>query len=512
MTVSKARDIATFLGRTDSANPSGIRLMNSSEIPNVDSANILSINGVNVFNTLDSLPITNLRAGQQAFVRSNNRFYISQGTGWYNALAATNNAPFWDSVPLDEYSIVDSATPLIVIADPGDSDGTETFVNQSFGTDSAQYMVTVSNDSSVFTFTPKTKAEIATAIEAGNLTDSNGDFEFTFKWSDGINFISKAATITYNTVERGLSPTSMPDYPAAHIDTSYSMIHMKFNGDGTALTWWYQYQNMEWWDLSTPYDLSTATINNSKSSSPNNLLPSPYDNFLSFDYNGDGTKMITLSYRYPSEPKFGLAEWNLSTPYDPNSRGSSPSTNKSITSTNWQNLGYGTYNHYYYIDWQANGKYVTIGHGGTNSAKTLLFENTNFSNSPYDFSSVDFTNVVSHLDPSNFATGTKRNTWFSDDGTEVWFPKSSGKVLKATFSTPWDFSTVSDVATTALTEKNLGSTGVNSVGGIQELIVVPSVRKVFIGTSGGRDQNGDYWNDGATNGTGSYNVVLEFRL
>ena len=59
-------------------------------------------------------------------------------------------------------------------------------------------MATVSNDSSVFTFTPKTKAEIATAVAAGNLTDSNGDFNYTFKWSDGINFVSKEVTITYS--------------------------------------------------------------------------------------------------------------------------------------------------------------------------------------------------------------------------------------------------------------------------------------------------------------------------
>ena len=196
--VSKARNIATFLGRTDSANPTELRLINLGEVSGVDSANILSINGVNFFDTLDSLPISNLRAGQQAFVAENNRLYVSNGTGWYNSLAATNKAPFWDSVPGDEYAIVDSATPLIIIADPGDSDGTETFVNQSFGSDSAQFMATVSNDSSVFTFTPKTKAEIATAVAAGNLTDSNGDFNYTFKWSDGINFVSKEVTITYS--------------------------------------------------------------------------------------------------------------------------------------------------------------------------------------------------------------------------------------------------------------------------------------------------------------------------
>ena len=94
-------------------------------------------------------------------------------------------------------------------------------------------------------------------------------------------------------------------YPTNHIDISYQMICMKFNGDGTALTWWYQYQNMEWWDLSTAYDLSTATFSNSKSSSPNNLLPSPYDNFLSFDYNGDGTKMITFSFGTGNHPSEG---------------------------------------------------------------------------------------------------------------------------------------------------------------------------------------------------------------
>ena len=503
--VSKARNIATFMGRTDSANPTELRIINLGEVSGVDSSNILSINGVPFSNNLDSLPTSELTAGQRRFVAENNRLYITDGVGWYNALAATNNAPFWDSVPNSTYSIVDSATPLIVIADPGDSDGTETFVNQSFASDSAQYMVTVSNDSSVFTFTPKTKAEIATAVAAGNLTDSNGDFVYTFKWSDGINFVSKAATITYNTVERGMNPSSMNDYADATIPTSYQTIHMKFNGNGTALTWWYQYQNMEWWDLSTPYDLSTASINNSKSSSPNNLLPSPYDNFLSFDYNGDGSKMITLSYGWPDEPRFRLAEWDLSTNYDPNSRGSSPSTTKSVTSSAWQALGYGTYNNYWYIDWQGLGKYVTVGY--SNSAQFSLFENTNFSSQPYDFSSVDFTNVVS---VQNSLPSTSRNYWISDDGSEMWYCKVLGKIRKATLTTPWDFSTVSYVADS---EKNLGSTGTNpaSTGNIDELIVVPSVRKVFIASSTGQDANGNYYNNNVY-GNGWYSNIQEFRL
>ena len=196
--VSKARNIATFLGRTDSANPNELRLLHTGELTGVDSATIMSINGVQFFDTLDSIPTSNLLEGQQAFVNESKRLYISNGSGYYNALTV-NNAPFWDSVPLDEYTIVDSATPLIIKADPGDSDGTELFINQSFGSDSAQFMATVTNDSSVFTFTPKTKAEIASAVAAGNLTDSNGDFTYTFKWSDGVNFVAKAANIIYNT-------------------------------------------------------------------------------------------------------------------------------------------------------------------------------------------------------------------------------------------------------------------------------------------------------------------------
>ena len=196
--VSKARNIATFLGRTDSANPNELRLLHTGELTGVDSATIMSINGVQFFDTLDSIPTSNLLEGQQAFVNESKRLYISNGSGYYNALTV-NNAPFWDSVPLDEYTIVDSATPLTIKADPGDSDGIELFINQSFGSDSAQFMATVTNDSSVFTFTPKTKAEIASAVAAGNLTDSNGDFTYTFKWSDGINFVAKAANIIYNT-------------------------------------------------------------------------------------------------------------------------------------------------------------------------------------------------------------------------------------------------------------------------------------------------------------------------
>ena len=124
------------------------------------------------------------------------------GSGWRNT-SLSNKDPYWEIEPSDsDQTIVDSATPLIIIAKANDSDNPN-LVNQSVGTDSAQYMVDVTNDSSVFTFTPKTKLQIAEAVAAGNLTDSNGDFVYTFKWSDGINFVNKDVTIIYNTASGG---------------------------------------------------------------------------------------------------------------------------------------------------------------------------------------------------------------------------------------------------------------------------------------------------------------------
>ena len=189
-----------MLRATEIDNPTNSALITSvSQLGSaLDSATVQSI-PIQFFETLDSLPLTNLSIGLQAFVEENKKHYISNGSGWYNTGYVISSSPYWDSggEPDAEYDIVDSATPLIVIAKSVDSDNPN-LINQSFGSDSAQYMATISNDSSVFTFTPKTKTEIGTAVAAGNLTDSNGDFVYTFKWSDGINFVAKSVTIGYS--------------------------------------------------------------------------------------------------------------------------------------------------------------------------------------------------------------------------------------------------------------------------------------------------------------------------
>ena len=199
--MGRSRDIAKFLSATEVENTDNLNLLHTGSNVGVDSAQAQRI-GLQTYSTLDSLPMTDLEQGEQAFITGTNRLYISNGAGWYN-VALVNQSPQWASggEPAAEYEIVDSATPLIITARAIDSDNSNiNLFNQSFVTDSAQYMVDISNDSSVFTFTPKSADSIGQEVAAGNLSDSNGDFVYTFKWSDGINFVSKAATISYNVV------------------------------------------------------------------------------------------------------------------------------------------------------------------------------------------------------------------------------------------------------------------------------------------------------------------------
>ena len=202
----------------------------------------LGVGGVTYYNTLDSLPITGLTSGDQAFVSATERYYVSDGNGWFNTTLINKNIR-WDSggEPSAEAEITDSATPLIIIARAADSDQS-VFLNQSFASDSAQYMATVTNDSSVFTFTPKTAAQIGASVAAGELSDSNGDFIYTFKWSDGLSFVNKAVTITYNPAGGGGSGGLARSWggPRGFISGGEVMPS-------------YAYSNtIQYWDMSTP--------------------------------------------------------------------------------------------------------------------------------------------------------------------------------------------------------------------------------------------------------------------
>ena len=168
----------------------------------LDSAQVSTIaqaSGLSYLSTLDSLPTTGLTSGDQAFVQANQRLYISNGSGWYN-VSLINLTPQFDSDINSTFSIVDSQTPLIITNPASDSDNPDAIITYG-GTlsDSGQYLIALTRDSSVWTFTPLSADSVHNNVTLGNIPDSaGGDFTYTFTATDGINTATKAVTITYS--------------------------------------------------------------------------------------------------------------------------------------------------------------------------------------------------------------------------------------------------------------------------------------------------------------------------
>ena len=185
--MSRNSDIAKILGRTEAANASNTALGNGSDG-----------GSLTVYDSIGALPLDSVTEGSMAFVNSSNRMYVNNGVGWYSA-TIVNNTPNWTAEPNSELTIADSATPLIVSASAADSEGIP-ITYSGLAADSAQYLATISQDSSVFTFTPLTQSQLDSNQSEGFIADAEqNSFNYTFKASDGINIISKVSSITYNT-------------------------------------------------------------------------------------------------------------------------------------------------------------------------------------------------------------------------------------------------------------------------------------------------------------------------
>lgn len=155
----------------------------------LDSAGVLAVagTGLTVYSTLDSLPVSSLTAGDQAYVQANRRLYISNGSGWYN-VALVNATP---SLSLDQSgTIIMNADTLTVtvVASATDSDDNQDMISFSVESDGNMLAtgVTVSQDSSVFTITSLTE-------DSGGVA---GDFTLTFKATDGIAVDNEALSFS----------------------------------------------------------------------------------------------------------------------------------------------------------------------------------------------------------------------------------------------------------------------------------------------------------------------------
>ena len=189
---SKVRDIAKFVGQTENSNRTNFRLKTSEEA-----------GGLEVYDSLDLLPTSGLSAGDQALVSSNNRLYVSNGSGWYN-VALVNATPTLSVSPSGTIALTPgSATNITVTATDSDNSNATLSLSVESGGDFFKH-ATLSQDSSVYTITPRSQ-ESATAL------GFDGSSTLTFRATDGISqatvqntfTLSFATTIEYLVVAGG---------------------------------------------------------------------------------------------------------------------------------------------------------------------------------------------------------------------------------------------------------------------------------------------------------------------
>ena len=141
-----------------------------------------------VYDSADLLPLSGNAAGDFGFVNSTNRLYLWNGSGWYN-IALINTTPTLSTTPDSNYSMdsVGASLSITILA----ADPEEVPIAYSYLSDSASNFVTITQDSSVFTISPLTQAQLDS-----NGVGSGGTFTITFRASDGVNIAPAVSSFT----------------------------------------------------------------------------------------------------------------------------------------------------------------------------------------------------------------------------------------------------------------------------------------------------------------------------
>ena len=183
---SKAHGIAKLVGRAG--------LVRNDVVTTFDSDQVVSIVGENasmaVYTTAAELPTTGLTAGNQAFISSTGRLYISNSSGWYN-VALINQAPYWIEQPDGTYALSTTGASTVITILAGDSDSP-----------APSYTVTADSDfNTIATITTDSEGAdgtrfIVTPIDSENGTATAGSGTVTFIATDGINQASIVSTFS----------------------------------------------------------------------------------------------------------------------------------------------------------------------------------------------------------------------------------------------------------------------------------------------------------------------------
>jgi hypothetical protein len=190
---SPNRNIAKFLGKTEETNTTDTSLATLNDVSGAGGGSLT------VYDSIGTLPLSSVTEGSMAFVNSNSRMYVYNGTGWYSA-TIVNTTPTWSSEPNASYSIEDSATPLVVTYSASDPEGVPIryLGTASDSADPLMQSIVVDSEGGTITFTPNSAQTVWDNVAAGNHNDSAGGvFTYAFKATDGINVLSKDVQINY---------------------------------------------------------------------------------------------------------------------------------------------------------------------------------------------------------------------------------------------------------------------------------------------------------------------------
>ena len=383
-----------------------------------------------VITSIDDLPASGA-LGEQAFVEGSNRLYMWNGTGWYN-VALINETPAWDSggQPNATYSLSSdspqsSTTVTLAAADP---EGLP--INYSYITGgSMDSIATVSQDSSVFTITPKTSVQ---APDGGTGT-------ITFRASDGVNILpyQSTFTLTFIVEMNDIDNSTLTRTTNLQAMSGRTIGGLSFSADGTKfiagmktsdpsnpMCWYYT--------LTTPWDLSTGTRQSTAfgvdSWTLQNVVGVNVNSgqwFTGWHMTSDGAYLFTTE-AYSS----AVRRWDFGTPYDPTT------------------LSYSGYT-------------ANFGSGGAQNSGVYLSpdgHNLFISNHNYDYVAHVYLSTAFRPDTRGTATigyisdNVIQDVFLSDTGLKLFTVSETNNVIRQ-----WNLSTAWDLHSTSSGTDQLGT-------------------------------------------------------
>jgi hypothetical protein len=176
--MSHARDVSKFVKFITDDYRVAEEFIDSDTLSVTTNKSLSISTGTRGFNTPADLP-ANTRAGSQAFVSSNNRLYVSNGSGWYN-IALINRTPYWITQPNGSYTLDKTGQSTVITILGGDSDGADVPQYTATGDSNFNAIATVTKDSD------NGRVFIVSAIDSeGIASPTSGTGTLTFTLSDG---------------------------------------------------------------------------------------------------------------------------------------------------------------------------------------------------------------------------------------------------------------------------------------------------------------------------------------